>query len=557
MSKIAVPTTAASPKTTQEQTAIKPKTTGGPTTITSGGEPKATPNVMQASQGANVNPAANATKSAAQTSGNSSDMVKVRDAMTGAGFNSGYIGYNNGKVQYEGKDVIDPSYVKDGTAYAPKDVVNKALGDTLGKGIRQTLNDRGISNDRIGWNASTGTITVDNVDTGFSPKYNIDGTTYDPEGVNTDNITMQAYKQAGTPLVAARSDAASRGYGNAVGWDGTNVTLGGMSIKPVLVRDGIAYVNPDEWNDAVKTYEGNSGIKTNAAVLDEYKQNTYSALDKALNAVLNRDPYRWDSANDKNWQDYVSQQTQIANDAMSKVINQSKSGGLNGYIAGEAMAARDNVLNSLQNKQLERESELYGRYKDSYDMMRNDISDIMDIGNDYYNKLYQSNRDAITDARDAGSNERADYQQYFDNDITSRQLALDEMLSPYNIENARLTNEGLGITNEGQTIQNRGYELDNDAKVEDNRAAIIDNRFTETVQRGFFIPEDEQFFPWLADYRNPDGKTYSRLPSDAEMIYNFRTQTGNQLAAQDVVNGVVGAAIAQIARTGYPTMPAQ
>lgn len=377
-----------------------------------------------------------------------------------------------------------------------------------------------------------------------------------PQGVGDNDATRTIFKKSGNPIVGVRDFTAGKGYANAVDWDGENVTIGGQIVKPLYVKDGTAYADTKSVMEAVNEYEKQNGIISNKGVLDRYMSDIKPRYEAALDKIINRDAYNPDVESDVSFQKYNDFYTRQADDAMRRVLEQNNTslGGASGAVLAEAMAARDNYLDKINTEYKDFEQRKYDRYLDSYDMTRNDLSDITTIGNDYFDTLYTANRDAIEDAQYAGDTERKDQQQWFDNDIkrqeqqrAERELLIKELYAPYERENMKLTNEGLGLTNAGIGLENEGIKLENEGLTETNRATILQNREDEAVRRGFWLKEDEAYFPWLAKYRNSDG-TYSISPHYGEAMYNYLTGGASDQAAQDVKLGLYNAAMKQYLR---------
>ena len=131
------------------------------------------------------------------------------------------------------------------TPIVPKSNVTLPEGVPQGyKPIRQTLNERNISNERIGFD-NDGYVTIDGNKV-IKPQYNIDGTTYADEAT-INQLTQDAYQRNGTPLVATRDYATSKGYSDIVDWDGTNPTIGGVATPATYITDnGVSYIPQSE-----------------------------------------------------------------------------------------------------------------------------------------------------------------------------------------------------------------------------------------------------------------------------------------------------------------------
>lgn len=81
-------------------------------------------------------------------------------------------------------------------------------------------------------------------------------------GKGTVVITDNSSAGSGTDAtVAVRGYTASRGYSNAVNWDGENALIGGSAVKPEYIKDGTAYAKKSSVDKAISEYEKSAGIR--------------------------------------------------------------------------------------------------------------------------------------------------------------------------------------------------------------------------------------------------------------------------------------------------------
>lgn len=381
----------------------------GDTTVSGNGSVRVTnsPKTNQSLNGSNNNTAQNFSPSGSNPMTQNNN-VGVRGAMQQAGFDNYGIGYNNGAVTYNGQNVIIPSNVENGTSYASQDAVNRGMSDYLTNngysGIRQTLTDRGIDPNRIGW--SNGYVTIDGQNA-FRPQYNVNGTTYAGE-IDMNDITSQAYEQAGTPLIGARDYVTSQGYGGLVDWDGSNATIGGVPIDTKYVQNGVAYATQEDIDNAIAEFENRTGMMTPADVTQAYEDRYGGVVDDALNTLLNREEWSYDPDTDLAWQTYLDQYTNLGEDAYRRALNDNNTNvfGASGAALSEALAARNDYMQeaAYQLPQLIRDS--YDRYTGETDRLRNNLADSRTVGNDYYDRTYQQRADTYDEMYQALQDER-------------------------------------------------------------------------------------------------------------------------------------------------------
>lgn len=345
------------------------------------------------------------------------------------------------------------------------------------KATRQGLADRGIADERIGWNDKTASVTLDGNDV-YKPDTVIDGTSYaDDESLN--KIAEQAYANRNDPLKAARDYVLSNGVpSGAVDWDGTNVTIGGRSIKPVLVRNGVAYIPTSQLDAAISAYKGSTGLETNNTVYDENKNNR-NRLEGLLNELLDRREFSYDPEKDKAFGMYRDLGERLAEDAYRRTLEHSSQNSQNasGAVIGAALGARNNMLERLAGEVGNYYDRAYDHYSDDYDRDRQGLTDAAALFNNFYNQQYQANRDTIGDYQTAQANERQIKQQDIVNDRAEREFALQ-------LATQLLQNQGIDISNQGALLDNEGRRLSNEATADNN---IL----TRSYNRGGYLTPEE------------------------------------------------------------------
>lgn len=449
----------------------------------------ATPNVVQA-------------ESVKVPKTNSAGNQASRQALNNMGFNDADIGWDGSRVTYKGQGIVQPASVEDGVSYAPESVNYAGAVDWLKnngyQGIRQGLNDRGISDERIGWN--NGNIIVDGQAVGRA-QYNVDGTTYATED-EINALAQQAYANRGDNLVAPRDYATSKNHSGIVDWDGENVLIGGQAVKPVYVKDGTAYIKRSDADRLIGDYENNSGVTSNQSIVDENEAKYGAQRDAALAELQNREKFSWNPQTDEAWQRHVDLQTRLADEAYDHAISNNPYAkyGLSGAVLSQAAAARNEYLKNLSADELEYRQNAYDEYEGETDRLRNNFMDMYSAANDDFDKRYTANRDDKTDSRNALLDEREEKWNWMDYE---RNLLRDS------------------------------YEYD--SLDIDNKQKAFDYRMAVASERGEFTLEDERYIPGLSKYRNPDG-TYSIKPWSAENQYNYDSAYFNALGQYKAYN---------------------
>lgn len=314
-------------------------------------------------------------------------------------------------------------------------------------GIRSTLKDRNAEG-MLGWNDATKSVTIGGVDA-YKPQYNIDGTTYaDEKTIN--NLTNMAYASTGDPLMGARAYMDSLGLPGSVIWDGASgtVNIGGKAIKPTYVSDGIAYIPKSQLDAAADAYRSQTGIRTPKGMLSDYESRYGDRIDAALKSIENA-RYSYNPANNPLYQQYAKEKQKQADAAYRQVLNYNNTSayGASGAVVSEALAAKNSYLDSIAADWERLDNTAYSRYKDSIAMQRDNLNDIMAVGNDYYKKLYQADADAYARTRAGAQDTNNAYQQSFENEQTAAANAAANALKYMQLNQMKEQTRGLNIAN--------------------------------------------------------------------------------------------------------------
>lgn len=301
-------------------------------------------------------------------------------------------------------------------------------------------------------------------------------------------------------IVAVRDYVLGKGYSGLVDWDGKNPSVAGVKLKPYEIKNGIAYVNKNDVDSAISNMENNAGIKDP----EKSRNEKYGAMeDNALKAVSDRKPFSYEVEDDVVYQSYKKQYEREAEYALRRILNDNNTSvtGATGAVLSEAMSAYDAEMDKITDMIPELYETAYKRYTDEGDMLNSNLKTINSIADDYYDRIYQSNKDKRESIVSAGEKERGEKQRQIDNERNAEKDFYEKALN--DIE-----------------LMYRGDEIHSDI-IKSNTAAektAMDNALT----RGFFIESDEAVMPWLKNFRTGNGK-YSISPSLANIAYEYET----------------------------------
>ena len=341
--------------------------------------------------------------------------------------------------------------------------------------------------------------------------------------------------------VGARDYVSSKGYGGAVDWDGENVLVGGMSIKPAYVTNGTAYVDRAVMDDAISNYENKNGITAGKKLTESYMNGYGDRLEKLLRPLVEQQKFSYDPDKDEAYQTYRAKMQDNAEKAFRRVLNNNNMSlqTASGAVLAEAMRARDEYLKQADDALLDYRNNALNEYESDTSRMRNNLSDAYSLFNDFYNKQYQTNRDQFSDSITANELANKERQQDFENDITRNRYENEARQQAYE-------NEQMDIRTPyelaAMQLQNIGAQLSNEQIAETVRHLVKDNLMTEAYTRGYLTPEGAR--EWDLDKLlkedqygrmvNPDGTVYE--PWVPEHKYQLGTNYVTSYAQQAAAN---------------------
>ncbi len=217
--------------------------------------------------------------------------------------------------------------------------------------------------------------------------------------------------------VGVRDYVSGAGYDSIVDWDGENVTVGGIKITPQRIVNGTAYADRAAVEDALKRTEERNGILGTERIRDMYEKRYGRAVDDALAALLDREPYSYSPENDAVYRAYERQYRALAEDAYRRVLNDNNTSvyGASGAVLSEAIAAREKYMKKLTDMLPQLEENAYSRYSDESGRLVENLKLLSDIAGSYYDRLYSSDRDAREDLVNAGRAEHKEEQRWIEN----------------------------------------------------------------------------------------------------------------------------------------------
>jgi hypothetical protein len=363
-------------------------------------------------------------------------------------------------------------------------------------------------------------------------------------GKGTVVITDNSSESSGTDAtVAVRGYTASRGYSNAVNWDGENALIGGSAVKPEYIKDGTAYAKKSSVDKAISEYEKSAGIRNREGRESEYNKRYGDVLKKAEDDMLSRSGFSYDPMSDPAYQAYAQRYMRLAEDAYRRVLNDNNTSvrGASGAVLSEAAASRDTYLKAITDIIPELEKNAYNRYSGESDRLRENYKALAEEAGNYYDRLYTADADAIKNVNSAAKAEHDEQQRQLDNQRNERLDAANSIAESYknalNLINIQKGSIDLDYYDDMASEELKKARLVNEGLTLDNYTSKTKDVIDSAASRGFFTYEDEQYLPYLASYRSSAGG-YTITPSEAKARYEYEIQHAKKLADLHVKLGM-------------------
>lgn len=337
-------------------------------------------------------------------------------------------------------------------------------------GIRATLNNLGISDNKIGYDEGTKTVTIDGKSF-MSPKYMDEdaGVSYAPEKEIRQNL-VNFYRDTSNPIVKV-SDAyvsAAGKYGltsDGLSYGNGIVTIGGTPLNTLYTDDeGKSWAWQSDVNDLVKKYAENSGVENPNSVLQKYNNEYLTQLNSVIDKLKQRDKFSYNPDEDPVYlayrEKYLTDGNRASKDAMAN-YSALTGGYANSSAVTAGALANQYYAQQLSNKIPELVQDAYQRYSDEYDADLELADRIISAYNTAYGNAAKANelsRDWYLDAEESNSKRDSEaYERYWSDKLNNQEYDTQEM-----------ENYWTNALNQQKMRENdykiEGYSLDNEQR---------------------------------------------------------------------------------------------
>lgn len=294
-------------------------------------------------------------------------------------------------------------------------------------GIRATLNNMGISNNLIGYDEGTKTVTLGGK-TFMKPSY-IDedaGVSYATPKEIQNNL-VNYYSSSSNPIVKVTDAYANYAgqYGlsaDALNYGNGTVTLGGIPLDILYIDDeGKSWAFNNSVQNSVNSYIDSLGISTPNELLDYYNQKYLTPINSLARSIRTREDFEYDPNSDPVYQayknQYLTQGARASENAMADYA--ALTGGYaNSAAATAAAQTQQYYMTQLTNQIPALAEAAYERYADKYNTDIELLENMIDYYDAAYDNAYSANNKTINNINNSFSSntdrDNAAFQKYWE-----------------------------------------------------------------------------------------------------------------------------------------------
>lgn len=353
-------------------------------------------------------------------------------------------------------------------------------------GIRATLNKMGFSDSKIGYDDTSGTVTLNGKNL-MKPSYMDEdaGRSYAPVSEIQKSV-VNLFKDSSNPIVrvsdayAARAgrlglSADSLTYGNGT------VMIGGKPLDTLYIDDeGKAWAWQDDVDSLVSSLAGKSGVHSPNQILDRYDDEYLEEFLDRLESVYARKDFSYDPDDDPVYAAY-KQKYLAEGDRASKNAIADYSALTGGYTNSTAMTAgaqaQQYYASKLSDMIPQLASDAYTRYKDKNQTNLDVAELLLNAYDTAYGNAADANDKTLVNVNSSASSSAKRDQSAFERDLTLKEFERDEILDRQLYDTRESENYWNGIFNGQKSEMNI---VDRNSKILDNEQKQI---YNELYQR--------------------------------------------------------------------------
>lgn len=342
-------------------------------------------------------------------------------------------------------------------------------------GIRATLNNMGFSNDSIGYDDASGTVTL-NGKALMKPSYldNEKGVSY-ASASDIQKSVVDYYKGSDNPVVrvsdAYASAAGEYGLsGNGLSYGNGTVSIGGKPLDVLYIDDsGKSWARQDDVYKLVESYANYLGVESPNSVAERYADEYLSQIQSGIDSLRNREEFSYNPDEDPVYLAYRNRYL-LGGDRASRDAMANYSALTGGY-ANSAAVTAGAMANQYYAQQLANTipslaEQAYQRYYDSYQADVDILDRMIDVYDKAYSNAVKANNQTAENARYTADSivarDNAEYQK----SLSEFEKSWEDRLNNQKLEDAARDSYWTDILNAQKVtendLKNKGYMLDNE-----------------------------------------------------------------------------------------------
>ena len=264
------------------------------------------------------------------------------------------------------------------------------MRNKYGTGVRSYLVNSGLDDSKIGYR--DGMVTYNGKDV-LQPNIVVDGRSYADED-SLRELALDLHKSEGKDLVSATDYAAEvTGIKNAASVDNGYVSIGDKTLKATVSSDGAAYLPREDMEEALEAYKEKIGYKSEKDIYNEWAMRDGGKIRKALTDIL-EDDWSYSPENDPAYEAYAKMYKREGERAFSDAFGNAIAG-TDGQVNSMAITAAaqglDNYMQKLSDKIPELMQADFERYEAQQEKRLKAVDELMGI----YDKEYSANSDYL------------------------------------------------------------------------------------------------------------------------------------------------------------------
>ncbi len=299
------------------------------------------------------------------------------------------------------------------------------MRNKYGTGVRSYLVNSGLDNEKIGYR--DGMVTYNGKDV-LQPNIVVDGRSYADESALRE-LAMDLHKSEGRDLVSATDYAAEMtGIKNAASVDNGYVSVGDKTMKAKVASDGTAYLPREDMEAALESYKEKTGYKSENDIYNNWAMGEGAKIRRALMDIL-EDDWSYSPENDPAYKAYADMYRREGERAFSDAFGNAiagTDGQVNSMAVTAAAQGLDNYMQKLSDKIPELMNADFERFSNMQEKRLKAVDELMGI----YDKEYSANSDYLKRLNEANMQNYEQKVAGDDAEIAER-LAENELFNGY------------------------------------------------------------------------------------------------------------------------------